>query len=100
MLGPAFAALVLSTMDCRVVTIEGDSSYVIGLLEKQFLTQDIFLYNCVEIIRDLFGNKTSYTARWIPRANNSVCDALAKQAVSSTQPSMVIYSDHFRSFAG
>jgi hypothetical protein len=34
MLGPAFAALILSTMDCRMVTFEGDSSYVIGLLEK------------------------------------------------------------------
>ncbi len=34
MLGPTFAALIASTFPGRLFRVEGDSAYVIGLLDK------------------------------------------------------------------
>lgn len=50
MLGPTFAALIASTFPGRLFRIEGDSAYVIGLLDKQYMANDLFLYNCVELV--------------------------------------------------
>lgn len=56
-LGPTLAALVSSTMAGGQFWIEGDSQYVIGLLDKRYLPNDMFLYNCVELVRDLMGSR-------------------------------------------
>lgn len=40
-----------------------------------------------------------YSAKWIPRENNSVCDTLARQAVSATSPALVILDDDFEEFS-
>ena len=67
MLGPTFAALIASTFSGQFFDIEGDSSYVIGALNKEYMVNDVFLYNCIELIFDLFGKNRWYHAQWIPR---------------------------------
>ena len=98
MLGPTFGALICSTFTGRHFRVEGDSSYVMGLLGRQYLPNDMFLFNCLELIRDLLGAGKFIDPSWIPRANNSVCDALARQAVLTAEPALVIYSPLFQQF--
>lgn len=52
-MGPALAALVLSTLPGRRVWFEGDSKYVISLLNKELAPGDVFLYCCAELVFDL-----------------------------------------------
>jgi ribonuclease HI len=47
------------------------------------MSRDLFLYTCVELISDVLSKKAFFRYKWIPRENNGVCDALAKQATTS-----------------
>ena len=60
----------------------GNSSHVVALLERTAFPGDIFLYNCREMTTDLLQG-WAYSAHWIPRVENEVCDGLAKAATAS-----------------
>ena len=61
-------ALLLSVLQADAVTFYGDSMYVIGLINCLYLSQDIFLYNSVSLMRDILrGSSVHYNAEWIPR---------------------------------
>ena len=92
MLGPTFAALLASTFSAPRLYIEGDSQYVIGAINKLYMVNDLFLFNCTELIKDLLGNSRHFLACWIPRDQNSVCDRLARQAVETKEISCHIAS--------
>lgn len=76
--------------------IEGDSSYVIGLLDRRYLPNDMFLFNCLELLQDLLGTGKWMKPKWISRELNGVCDALARQAVSTMEPALIIHSPMFK----
>ena len=52
--------------------------YVIGLINAEYLPRDIFMHNCVELMKDLGLGTHLVSARWISRDDNGVCDALAR----------------------
>ena len=67
---------------------------MIGLWNKEWEVRDVFLYNCVQLAFDVTtGWERSGT--WIPRAENEICDALARQAVD-TQERSVEVSEEFQ----
>jgi hypothetical protein len=68
----------LSLLPFASVIFKGDSAYVIGLLSREFYSDDIFLYNSVSLVEDLLGINFPYRAEWISRNDNSICDRLAK----------------------
>ena len=77
-LGPTLAALIVATMEGQRFWIEGDSQYVIGLLNREYMSRDLFLYTCSELVSDVLQKKAFFNYKWIPRERNQVCDALAK----------------------
>ena len=60
----------------------GDSKYVIGLWNKEWDVRDVFLFNCVQLALDVTTG-WERSGGWIPRTENEVCDALARQAVAT-----------------
>ena len=81
-LGPAVAALLIVTAAPRArgrVLFCGDSAQVVRLLERLAPVSDLFLYNCRELVTDLLRG-WGVRAEWIPRSQNSECDALANLA--------------------
>ena len=79
-LGPALASLLLARFPGSSVRFEGDSMMVCKLLRRELLPKDIWLYNSTSITHDMLtGHRVS--VNWIPREQNSECDALARQAV-------------------
>ena len=56
-LGPTFAALIVATMDGQRFWVEGDSQYVIGVLRREFMSRDLFLYTCAELVQDILSRK-------------------------------------------
>ena len=66
-LGPALASLLLAAwFSPSRVCFRGDSSYVVGLLDRSRRPTDIFFYNCLELTRDMLTG-WSYQAVWVPR---------------------------------
>ena len=82
-------------MQVSKVEFFGDSKYVVGLLNREFLSVDYFLSSCTELVTDLLANCAPYKATWIPRDENTTCDALARSAVHSGKVS-VACSAHFQ----
>ena len=76
-LGPALAALLLQALPAKPVVFEGDSWFVVQLLNREAPARDIFLFNCSELVFDLV-HRWTYQARWIPCEQNAACDALAR----------------------
>lgn len=76
-LGPPLIALLASQLSPRRLQCSGDSLYVVSLLQRRFRPSDVFLFNCVELTFDLLLD-THILVHWIPREQNSVCDALAR----------------------
>lgn len=66
-LGPTLAALIVATMDGQRFWVEGDSQYVIGLLNREYLSRDLFLYTCAELVSDVLQRKAFFKYKWIPR---------------------------------
>lgn len=89
-LGPPLIALLASQLSPRSLSCSGDSLYVVSLLQRRFRPADVFLFNCVELTFDLLLD-THILVHWIPRDQNSVCDALARQAASSGTLSVWIH---------
>ena len=55
-LGPALASLLLAVAGPRArgqVTFTGDSQAVVDLLHCSVLTEDLFLFNCHELVMDM-----------------------------------------------
>lgn len=52
-LGPALAALLLQALPANPVIFEGDSRFVVQLLNREVPARDIFLFNCSELVFDL-----------------------------------------------
>ncbi len=75
--------------------MEGDSAYVMGLLDRRYLPNDMFFHNCLELIRDMLGASKHFSPSWISRTLNSECDALARQAVLTASPTVIIHSPLF-----
>lgn len=63
--------------------------YIIGLLNKDYMANDAFLFSCAELMFDLLGEGRWYKASWISREHNGVCDGLARDAVTSQSPVVV-----------
>jgi hypothetical protein len=61
------AALIVATMDGQRFWVEGDSQYVIGLLNREYLSRDLFLYTCAELVSDVLQRKAFFKYKWIPR---------------------------------
>ena len=80
-LGPALACLFIAHLFFENVDFFGDSKYVVGLLNREFLSVDYFLSSCIELVTDLLAKQKHFKATWIPRAQNTICDALARSAV-------------------
>lgn len=80
MLGATLGALLASTISGKYITFEGDSAYVCGLLDGTYVPRETFFFNCLELTRD-FLKLCHWIARWIPREQNGMCDALARRAV-------------------
>ncbi len=76
-MGPPLALLLLSLLPQGGVRIEGDSSYVVGVLDGRYLPKDVFLFNCSQMAIDLAGDR-GITSSWIKRDLNAVCDGLAR----------------------
>ena len=70
--------------------MEGDSAYVIGLWNKAWEVRDVFLYNCVQIALDVTSD-WERRGEWIPREDNTICDALARKAVKEKTYSVSTY---------
>ena len=82
-LGPPLAALLLTgLLDPGPVAFHGDSAHVVCLLAGEDDPRDLHLFNCVSLTRDLLTGWT-HTATWHPHAENSACDALAREAAQS-----------------
>lgn len=81
MMAATVGALVSSVLGASHIYFEGDSSYVCGLFDGVYWPSDTFFYNCLEISKDLLA-PAFFSATWIPRALNSLCDSLARKAVS------------------
>ena len=81
-LGPALASLLLAGwFSAAQVCFKGDSSYMVGLLDRSQCPRDIFFFNCIELTRNLLTGWV-YHAVWVPLYQNVVCDALACQAAA------------------
>jgi len=52
-MGPALGFLVLAILGKGRVTVKGDSKYVIGLLNKQYLPTEVYLFNCIQLALDV-----------------------------------------------
>ena len=53
----------------------GDSQHIVDLWARTQHHTDLFLFMCVELAHDLLMDWV-YSATWIPREYNSLCDAL------------------------
>ena len=92
-LGPALQRLLLAGwFSAARVCFKGDSSYVVGLLDRSQHPRDIFFFNCIELTRDVRSGWV-YCAIWAPCNQNLVCDALARQAAASGEIVITINSD-------
>lgn len=76
-LGPVLISLLLSVLNRGYICFKGDSKYVCGLLDSTYRSDDVQLYNCSEIVRDVLSNWWLHVT-WIPREQNSRCDLLAR----------------------
>ena len=76
-LGPPLAMLLLQLLPMGGGRIEGDSQYIMGVLDGRYLPKDVFLYNCSQMTIDLTGNR-GLAASWIQRDLNEICDGLAR----------------------
>ena len=65
---------------------------MVGLLDHSWCPQDIFFFNCIELTRDILTGWV-YRAIWVPRNQNVICDALARQAAASGEIVITINSD-------
>ena len=63
--------------------IYGDSKYVCDLLNRSYLANDIFMYNCAMLVSDLLKCGHPFVCSWIPREENATCDKLAREAVAT-----------------
>ena len=84
-LGSPVASLLLAAAAPRSrgrVTFTGDSSSVVALLERAAPTEDLFLFNCRELVTDVLRG-WGVRAVWVPRSQNAECDALANAARAS-----------------
>lgn len=96
MCGPTLGALLLSTLPPAQVVIEGDSKYIIGLLNRKWPPKESYFMNATQLCLDqLKGWEKCCT--WIPRDLNSTCDALARAAVAN-QVVEVWCNDEWRDF--
>ena len=69
-LGPPMASLLLVAAAPRSrgrVTFTGDSSSVVNLLERAAPTEDLFLFNCRELVTDVLQG-WGIRAIWVPRS--------------------------------
>ncbi len=82
-LGPVLACLFIQSLAFSKVDFYGDSKYVVGLLNREFVPVDYFLSSCVELVSDILASRIHYKATWIPREENSACDSLARKAVNT-----------------
>ena len=79
-LGPPLVALLLTgLLDLGPVAFHGDSAHVVCLLAGEYDPRDLHLFNCVSLTRDLLTG-WPHTTTWNPHAENSACDALAREA--------------------
>lgn len=97
-LGPTLAALLVATMEGQRFWVEGDSQYVIGLLNWEYLSRDLFLYTCTELVSDVLYRKAFFRYTWIPREQNGTCDILAKQATTSRSSTVSIIDLEYDGF--
>ena len=68
-LGPPLIGLLVSRLPFKYFRLFGDSLYICKLLDQSVFTDDIQLYNCVELFKDCMFNKF-YNIRWISREFN------------------------------
>lgn len=81
-LGPVLSALLLARFPGSTVTFRGDSATVCKLLRREVVPSDIWLHNCTALTHDLLTGHL-LNVEWIPREENSECDALARSAVET-----------------
>ena len=86
-MGLALGALLVAVLPPGRVTVEGDSKYVIGLSNKEWEVRDVYLFNCIQVAFDVTQHWEK-RGEWIPRTANTICDALARDAVASKAPSV------------
>ena len=79
-LGPVLISMLMSRFAGGCLTLRGDSKYVCNLLNCETSSQDVHLYNCSQLVRDMLS-KWWIQVEWIRRERNSRCDALARRAV-------------------
>lgn len=72
-LGPALIGLVLNVFPKGDVHMYGDSKVVVGQLNKESPCNDVMLFNCAELCRDVLEG-WNLRVTWIPRLENTVCD--------------------------
>ena len=72
----------MSTLDPAKVVIEGDSKYVIGLLTRKWTPKESFFLNSTQLCLD-YLHAWERSIQWIPREENTICDTLARQAVTT-----------------
>lgn len=53
MCGPVLGSLLLSAISPSKLFVEGDSKYIIGLVERAFQPKESFLMNAVDITLDM-----------------------------------------------
>ena len=78
-LGPPTAALLLGSLPSAEVHFIGDSQYIVNVIDRLTLPEDLHIYHCAELCRDLLSDRL-IRATWVPRDLNERCDSLAKQA--------------------
>ncbi len=76
-LGPALASLLLARLRTCKVWLQGDSLTVCRLLRKEVVPEDVWLFNATSITLDMLAGSSMHVS-WIPRAQNCVCDELAR----------------------
>ena len=76
------ALLLTGLLDHGPVHFHGDSAHVVHLLDGTSDPPDLHLYNCVSLAHDLLTG-WPYAATWHPRTENTICDALAREAAAT-----------------
>jgi hypothetical protein len=70
--------------------------HICRLLRKEDLPQDVWLYNATSITLDILSDSEVHVS-WISRECNTVCDELARSAVSNGCITLWV-TEHLRAF--
>jgi ribonuclease HI len=70
-------------LDAKIVLAKTDSQVVAGQVEKEYMTREPKLIKYLATVRALERRFQGFTLKYIPRAENSEADELAKAAANN-----------------